>query len=1025
MWAPCRLLPVNRSPQRGSRLARRRGTPSGRRRRAHVTLAAPLVFTTDSAPATVCLQSDCLPSARRCISFGCINIRSANNRFDDVIELFRSYSLSLLCLTETWLDCDSPVVGRLRAHGYSVVDVPRPRVRDDLSVNHGGVAILAAPGCSLSPLLVGPSFSTFEVAAGYVTIGQLRAIVVAVYRPGSQSVSVKFFDDLAALLERLVVLSSMLFVTGDFNVRLDRDDDHHAEQLRSVFDAYGLCVNTSGPTHRLGGVLDLVASSAAIPLSTDAVDYSDHRLLHWPVTYECPTIQAAEVSTRPWRLLDMDQLRTSLSTSALCQPSSWPSDVDAAASLYGDVMSAILDDLLPVRRVVRRRPLPSDPWFDADCRAAKRVTRRLERAYLAASRRAAAAASEPAARAASDAARAAWQNQRHAYRRIRHSRCVSFWTDKFTAAVSPRDRWSVVDRLLGRGHRACDAVCADELASYFDDKVRRIRSSTSSSSPPSYHPAPPGASFLDFEPLTTFDVAAAITRLPDKSSAADPLPVSAFKGVADLLTPFLTYLFNRSLVDGSFPTSFKDSFLTPIVKKAGLDEADPSSYRPISNLSYISKLLERLVAQQLTRFVARHQLLPSTQSGFRRGHSTETAITFVLSELLNAVDRGDTAILTLLDLSSAFDTVDHEILLERLRVSFGFDGRALSWFRSYLSDRSQHVRCGGRRSVASAVVCGVPQGSVLGPILFIIYTADLAGVVADCGLSSHQYADDNQIFGSCSPPNTSTLASDVSHCVELVGDWMGSNRLQLNANKTEVMWCASARRLSRLPTDPLPVAGSSVVPVSVVRDLGVFIDSDLGAATQVRRTVSCCFAALRRLRYLRRYVSTDCFRSLVVSLVHSRLDYGNFIFVGLPAYQQRRLQSVLNAAARMVFNLRRYDHVTDALATLHWLRIPERVNFRLAVMAFRVLHGQAPPYLSHLVRVADLPARQRLRSASSYQLSVPAFRLSTIGRRSFSVAASTVWNSLPVAVQSSPTLPVFRQRLKTYLFRVSFPHVAF
>lgn len=252
---------------------------------------------------------------------------------------------------------------------------------------------------------------------------------------------------------------------------------------------------------------------------------------------------------------------------------------------------------------------------------------------------------------------------------------------------------------------------------------------------------------------------------------------------------------------------------------------------------------------------------------------------------------------------------------------------------------------------------------------------------------------------------------------------MGSNRLQLNASKTEVMWCASARRLSRLPTDPLPVAGSFVLPVSVVRDLGVFIDSDLGASTQVCRTVSRCFAALRQLRHLRRFVSNDCFRSLVVSLVHSRLDYGNFVYVGLPAYQQRRLQSVLNAAARMVFRLRRYDHVTDALATLHWLRIPERVNFRLAVMAFRVLHGQAPSYLNQLVRVANLPGRQRLRSSTSSQLSVPVYRLTTVGRRSFSVAASTFWNTLPTAVQSSPTLTVFCQRLKTHLFHLSFPNL--
>ena len=172
-----------------------------------------------------------------------------------------------------------------------------------------------------------------------------------------------------------------------------------------------------------------------------------------------------------------------------------------------------------------------------------------------------------------------------------------------------------------------------------------------------------------------------------------------------------------------------------------------------------------------------------------------------------------------------------------------------------------------------------------------------------------------------------------------------------------------------------------------------------------------------------RYVTDDCFCSLVVSLVHSRLDYGNFVLVGLPAYLQRRLQSVLNAAARLVFRQSRYDHVSDALATLHWLRLPQRVDFKAAVMAFRVLHGLVPPYLNDLVRVADLPGRRPLHSSSSHQLLVPPFRLTTVDRRTFPVAASLLCNSLPSDIQSAPSLPVFRQRLKTFLFRQSFPNI--
>ena len=853
--------------------------------------------------------------------------------------------------------------------------------------------------------------------------GQSRAAVAVVYRPGSQPVTAQFFDDLSTLLERLVVLRLPLFITGDFNVRLDRDLQH-AEQLRSVFEAFGLQICCTGPTHRDGGILDLVAAREVVPLSVVDVERTDHSLLHWPVLSDQPKAPTTTVHVRSWRRLDMDVFRSRLTSSVLCQPSLWPTDADTAASLYDDVITSTLDDILPTRVIVRR-PRPTDPWFDADCRAAKRLTRRFERRYLAAARRATAASGGPTAASASvaaDEARHLWYDQRRTYRDLRNQKRTSFWSDKFTSSSSPRDMWSTVDRLLGRGHRACDGVSADDLCTFFTDKVERIRSTTSNAPPPTFRPAPIGAAFTEFASLTSADVAAGIARLPDKSSAADPLPVSTLKDVADLLTPFLTHLFNCSLADGHFPASFKDSFVTPVLKKSGLDEASPSSYRPISNLSVISKLLERLVARQLVTYLNSACLLPTTQSGFRRGHSTETAITRVLSDLLDAVDRDDTAILVLLDLSAAFDTVDHGILLERLRVTFGVDDIALAWFRSYLCGRRQHVRCGGKRSDLVDLVCGVPQGSVLGPILFIIYTADLESIVSEHGLSLHQYADDSQIYGSCQPLAVSSLSSTVSQCVGNVSSWMSSNRLQLNADKTEVMWCTSTRKLSQRPSSPLSVAGALVQPVDTVRDLGVYIDSDLGASTHVCRTVSRCFAALRQLRHLRRFVSDDCFRSLVVSLVHSRLDYGNFVLVGLPAYQQRRLTSVLHAAARLVYRLRRYDHITDALATLHWLRLPERVDFKVAVTAYRVLHGLAPPYLSHLTRVADLPGRRRLRSSSTQSLLIPTFRR-TVGRRSFPVAASILWNSLPADIQSSPSLTVFRHRLKTFLFHKSFPDI--
>jgi hypothetical protein len=638
--------------------------------------------------------------------------------------------------------------------------------------------------------------------------------------------------------------------------------------------------------------------------------------------------------------------------------------------------------------------------------------------------RAASAASRRPDRVAATAARTAWTAQRRVYRQLRHRKCAAFWSTEFeSAAGNPRRIWSTVDRLLGRGRRSCDAIDADALLSYFSSKVDRICSSTSDSTAPTSTTAPPDARFPSFEAVSTADVSAAIAALPNKSSAADPLPAHVLKSVADLLAPFLAHLFSCSLATGRFPAHFKAASITPILKKSSLPVDNPSSYRPISNLSIISKLLERLVARQLTSFLEQHRLLPPYQSGFRRGFSTETAITKVLSDLLDAVDRGDTALLVLLDLSAAFDTVDHDVLLERLGRSFGVSGDALEWFRSYISGRSQYVRCGGNTSDVADVICGVPQGSVLGPILFIMYTADLASIVAASGLSIHQYADDSQIYGSCHSGSTSILSESVVRCTSTVACWMRCNRLQLNADKTDIMWCATTRRASCLPSDPINIAGAEVRPVSTVRSLGVFIDSDLGAASHVRSVVSRCFASLRQLRLLRRYVSDDCFRSLVVALIHSRLDYGNFVMVGLPAFRLRLLQSVLNAAARLTFRLRRYEHISDALAVLHWLRASERIDYKVAVMAYQSLHGSSPSYLHVLQRTAELSNRRQLRSSSSGRVEIPVFRLATAGRRSFPVAAAHVWNSLPVDLRLAQSLSVFRSRLKTFLFRRSFPDV--
>ena len=188
--------------------------------------------------------------------------------------------------------------------------------------------------------------------------------------------------------------------------------------------------------------------------------------------------------------------------------------------------------------------------------------------------------------------------------------------------------------------------------------------------------------------------------------------------------------------------------------------------------------------------------------------------------------------------------------------------------------------------------------------------------------------------------------------------------------------------------------------------------------TRVQQTASRCFATLRQLRRIRRCIPTSVFNSLVSALVLSRLDYCKSLLIDLPLAHIQRLQSVQNAATRLIFNLRRCDHITDALVSLHWHHVPERIIFKVATLTYRALHGSAPPYLSSsFTCVADMPHRRRLRSASTEQLDVPTCRRSTIGGHAFPVTGAKVWNGLPSDVKSASSLSVFKNRLKTYLCR--------
>ncbi|KAK7108062.1 hypothetical protein V1264_015864 [Littorina saxatilis] len=559
-----------------------------------------------------------------------------------------------------------------------------------------------------------------------------------------------------------------------------------------------------------------------------------------------------------------------------------------------------------------------------------------------------------------------------------------------------------------------------KFADFFTAKIALIREKLDSAVVP---PSPVadrmycGPALQRFEPVTSEFVKKVCLGASPKTCELDPIPSSLLCDCIDDLLPYLTHVINDSLTSGSFPDEFKPAIVRPLIKKPSLDKNSLKNFRPVSNLSFLSKITEKIVLSQLLTHLEQNHLLNTHQSAYRKNHSTETALLKIVNDILLSFDENQVSILTLLDLSSAFDTIDHEILLHRLRHSFGVHDLALSWVRSYLTNRTQTVCVNGIKSQPSALQYGVPQGSVLGPILFVLYASPVSDVISRHALSHESFADDTQLHQSAPLAEVDDLVSRTQDCIADLSDWMSLNKLQLNSDKTEVMLACPKKFLNH-PSLPASLTVNEL-PISFspsVRSLGVTLDPTLSFQKHISNICKSAYLELRKISSVRHYLTADATKTLVCSLVLSKIDYCNSLLAGLPKYLLDRLQRIQNNAARLVFKSSKYEHATPLLHSLHWLPITKRIEYKLSSLSFAVVSGSAPEYLSELLNLYT-PSRQ-LRSAADTRLfRLPTVQTKTCGERSFAYQAPVTWNRLPLPLRHTDSLTTFKTNLKTHLFQ--------
>jgi len=949
------------------------------------------------------------------MSFGLLNARSARHKAALIHDVIADHRLEVLALTETWIPSDAPDAVKLDVAppGYSVVHRHRGSSADRRG---GGVAVIYRDSVKCTPVDVG-DYSQFESLAVKVVGRQSSVVVVSVYRPPGELTST-FVDQLSDLFDQLVLLDCRFVVVGDLNVpgplagQLDR-------RATDAFMQHGLRQHVIVPTHVGGNILDLILTRdddvncrLVSQLSVTSVCFSDHHLLTCRLGVPPTPPVMATYSYRQLRRIDTAAFSRDILCSRLYDVTMM--DADEYAELFDEEVGRVLDSHAPLQTRRRRRGQHDIRHLSDDARKAKQARRRLERRYR---------------RTGCELDRRAYQQATRAARdSIQRSRADNIKEELDAVAGDVKTTWRTAKRLLHSDHKTVhdDTDCkklVPTFSQFFVEKVNRIRGNITSAlqSLPRrqfatrFHVGPALSSFL---PVTDDEVRRLLSKMPSKSSPLDVLPCSLLKSCADVFAPVITRLANLSFQTGKFPSCYKRAQVLPLLKKAGLDSSSPANYRPISNLSTISKILERLVLTRLRPHLFGSSNFSQYQSAYRTGHSTETALLEVLDGVYTAADNKQISVLIGLDLSAAFDTVDHSLLIERLQLEFGVIDTALDWIRSYLVDRVQFVKMGQHQSDKVALDVGVPQGSVLGPLLFAVYCSPVGDIIFSHGVKYHQYADDTQLRLSMHADNTAEGLAVLAACTTDVRQWYMQNGLQLNPDKSEALIVGTSSQLTSMSAmSSVSVAGVDLPVADEMKVLGVVLDRRLSFDRHATSVARACNFHAQAIRHIRSLLTPELALTLACSLILSRLDYCNAVLYGAPAGSIQKLQRVQNTAARIVLQAPRRSPAQPLLEQLHWLPVRQRIDYKLAVLTHKIRATSTPSYLSDHIRPRE--TTRQLRSSTMPLLHRPTTR-THFADRAFRCCAPSVWNSLDSETLHCSSISGFKCRLKTLLFRQTF-----
>lgn len=934
-----------------------------------------------------------------------INAQSLPAHYMDLLSTFKCKNIHAILISESFLKPSLPST-LYPLPGFRLLRNDRTYLVSNNSssrmVGGGGVAIYLRGDIECNIISHSQSIAqTPEHLFLEVSLHHTKILLGVYYSP---SLHVNFFNSLEALLTDFCPRFEHFILMGDFNTCIIKND-HRSNKFLSLLQSFDLHCLPLGPTHyphngppsRLDHIITSSPEMCSLYGQFNATAFSAHDLVFASYKLRPPKRKYRVMMLRNYKTVDVVSLRNDVAGADWVAVEA-AADIDSKVEVFNSILLTIYDKHAPLRPV-RVRHLPA-PWLTDDL---KKIMALRDRAKIRLRHHPSEVERDRYVQVRNKCSKLC----RAARRKYVHSgieNCPPNKLWKFLKGLGVGKQQHTIGRNLDLNainkHFSTSPIYYDPATK--QSTLAQIAGSCSVCS---------DADLFELGAILSQEVIDILNSIKSKAVGNDNISLDMLDPIKDLIAHILAVIINFSLSTGTFPTSWKLAHVIPLPKKS--NPSTFSEYRPISILPVLSKVLEHFVHRRLTKYLYRNDLLSQYQSGFRTGHSTVTALVKITEDIRLNIDKKNILILVLLDFTSAFNTVDFDVLLGILS-KFRFSSLALAWFRSYLSGRRQLVRVDDCCSDWCAINAGVPQGGVLSPVLFSIF---INGITSALLSSFHLYADDMQLYTAAPIYNLTNAVDVINNDLNVIAKWTKDFGLLVNADKSQAVIMGSSHFIAKLRylTVPNVIYDGKIIPYSTtVKNLGIVIDQTLSWGPHIGEVSRKIHASLHSLKRLQNFLPLGTRLLLAQSLLLPLLDYADVAYLDPTQELVDKLERLQNQCIRYIYNLRKYDHISSYRSQLKWLPIRLRRNVHILTLLFNILFNPTcPHYLQERFKFREIDVR--LRCSNDFIIDLPCFNTQSYAM-SFTVHAARLWNSLPNNLKMAQSLKSFKAGIIKFYF---------